>query len=315
MNFWGLLLVLRPLLGAVDAGNPPGPADWTLSMKLTDDARHELIRSWSAPSKTQGAEPLTEAEANALLDDPRAQLIYGERTVEIVAPSMVSRQRQEHEDLLQMFLLPENLDLGLKFYEAHRPALEAVKKRRGVDPSVVVSILMWESKLGEQTGKYTVFNVFTSQAYFLDDANRVALEHPDESGQLDPKAQKARVERIHDRALRNLRVLVQTCKARGMDPLAVRGSWAGALGYPQFMPASLKWAEDGDGDGKIDLYSFDDSIASIARYLGEHGFTKSRERAVLAYNHEGGYVRGVLAWADALTRALAEGHKAGPPPP
>jgi membrane-bound lytic murein transglycosylase B len=176
-----------------------------------------------------------------------------------------------------------------------------------VDPAVVVSILMWESKLGVQTGKYSVFNVFTSQAFFLDEANKVALDQADERGQLDPTAQKERMERIHDRAMRNLRLLVQTCKARGMDPLAVRGSWAGALGYPQFMPASLKWAEDGDGDGKIDLYSFDDSIASIARYLAEHGFSKSRTRAVLAYNHEGGYVRGVLAWADALTHSLAPG--------
>ena len=99
-------------------------------------------------------------------------------------------------------------------------------------------------------------------------------------------------------------MLVRQCAARNIDPLTVKGSWAGALGYPQFMPASLRWAEDGDGDRKIDLYTFDDSIASIARYLVEFGFARDREKAVWGYNHEAAYVSGVLAFADALTARI-----------
>ena len=85
----------------------------------------------------------------------------------------------------------------------------------------------------------------------------------------------------------------------------MKGSWAGALGFPQFMPASLQWAEDGDGDGKIDLFDMDDSIASVGRYLKEHGFAKSPQRAVWDYNHEDAYVQGVLAFAAALKKELA----------
>jgi membrane-bound lytic murein transglycosylase B len=85
-----------------------------------------------------------------------------------------------------------------------------------------------------------------------------------------------------------------------MDVLAIKGSWAGAIGYPQFMPLSLDYAADGDGDGKIDLLTFPDSIASVGSYLSRHGYAKNREKAVLAYNHDRTYVDGVLKYADAL---------------
>jgi membrane-bound lytic murein transglycosylase B len=63
---------------------------------------------------------------------------------------------------------------------------------------------------------------------------------------------------------------------------------------------SLRWAEDGDGDGRIDLFTMPDAIASIGRYLHENGFAADPKAAVWAYNHEAAYVEGVLAFADAL---------------
>ena len=66
------------------------------------------------------------------------------------------------------------------------------------------------------------------------------------------------------------------------------------------MPASLRWAEDGNGDGKIDLFDMDDAIASVGRYLSSAGFKKSARDAVYDYNHEEAYVQGVLAFAAAL---------------
>ena len=185
----------------------------------------------------------------------------------------------------------------------HAPLLAKVEKRHGVDREVIVSILMWESRLGTITGDYFAFNSFVSQAFFIDEANAVALSRKGEKGLISTEKQKARVERIRKRARGNLISLMRVCKARGIDPLGVKGSWAGALGFPQFMPASLRWAEDGDGDGKIDLFTFPDSIASIGRYLKDHGFgptPESQRKAVWGYNHEDAYVEGVLAFAKAL---------------
>ncbi|MBI5542819.1 MAG: lytic murein transglycosylase, partial [Deltaproteobacteria bacterium] len=288
--------------------DPAAPATWKLQAKLPKGSpeRAELIKALGAPVVHPGETPLSESEAEALLDDPRAELVYGDRTISIVAPSMIQRQRKDHQDLLAIFLKPERVQAGAKFAREREPSLAKAEKAHGVDRHVVISILMWESRLGTITGDYVAFNAFTSQLYFIEEANTLALAQKAEKALVDEARQAERVRTIRDRARKNLLALVRQCKSRGIDPLAVKGSWAGALGFPQFMPFSLRWAEDGDGDGKIDLFTFDDSIASIANYLEQHGFAKSPEKAVWAYNHEDAYVKGVLAFAKSLGEELAK---------
>jgi membrane-bound lytic murein transglycosylase B len=302
-------------------------ASWSLSQKLGkgQPARDAFITELTQKGGGVGETALSRAEAEALLDDPRAELIYGEKTVSIVAPSMVSRHRQEHVDLMKRFLQPERVEAGRKFMQEKVDVLSATEKRTGVDREIIIGILMWESKLGTITGDYVAFNALASQAYFVDEANAVALSRDEEKallsgGSLKGKKkpteeelakqaaardeaqakQRARVETIRSRAHKNLLALIRQCKTRGIDPLSVKGSWAKALGFPQFMPASLQWAEDGDGDGKIDLFDMDDAIASVGRYLASAGFKKSARGAVYDYNHEPAYVDGVLAFGAAL---------------
>ncbi|MFO0722688.1 MAG: lytic murein transglycosylase [Myxococcota bacterium] len=308
------LLTVALIATATQAFNPDRPSTWKLGNKLPPKSalREQVVREWTSPGGSQGESPLSPAEAEALLDDPRAQLVYGDQTVSVIAPSSVARQRKDHQDLLKVFLRPERVQTAKRFFRAHEAVLRKAEKDHGVDPTVVVSVLVWESNLGTITGSYVAFNIFTSQAFFLGEANKIAMRRKKEQKQLDPAKQEERVATIQARARKNLAVLVRTSKARGIDALALKSSWAGAIGYPQFMPATLEWAEDGNGDGKIDLYDFDDSIASIARYLEASGFAASRQKAVWTYNHEQAYVDGVLAFADALKSTLVEPADAGP---
>ncbi len=297
-----VLLTAAPDAGAKDGG----VADWKLSQKLGKGSalREALVADLVADARKdpgrKGEEPLTRAEAEAVLDDPRAELVYGTKTVSIVAPSMLTRQRNDHLDLMKLFLKPERLNAGYAFVRDHQASLDRAQAKHGVDYAVIIGILTWESKLGTITGDYKAFNALASQAFFVEDASAVALASADEKKLLEDAAQKRRVASIRDRGRKNLVALLRQCKARGIDALEVKGSWAGALGFPQFMPASLQWADDGDGDGKIDLFTFDDAIFSIGRYLSEHGFKKDRRKAVWDYNHEDAYVQGVLAFGDAL---------------
>jgi membrane-bound lytic murein transglycosylase B len=295
----------------LDAGlEASRPATWTLHARLPPGSpeREALLEAWTrdagSDARAVGEAPLSRAEAEAVLADTRADLVYGEKTVTIVAPSMLVRQRRDHLDLLKAFLAPERLAAGASFAAAHAAVLERTRALHGVEPEAVVAILMWETRLGTITGDWVAFNAFTSQAFFAEAASRVALARPAERKLLDAERQPRRVEQVRARAYQNLVALVRQCKAKGMDPLAVKGSWAGALGYPQFMPASLRWAEDGDGDGRIDLFDFDDAIASVGRYLDEHGWAQGHAQAVWAYNHEEAYVQGVLAYAQALRSHL-----------
>lgn len=281
--------------GLIDAGTPT----WTMADKLGvgKPEREALIAELTRDGGGVGESALTRKEAEALLDDPRAQLVYVEKTISIVAPSMVQRHRQEHIDLMARFLQPERVAAGAAFRKEKDAVLSAVQAKTGVDPEVIIGILMWESKLGTITGDYVAFNALGSQAFFASEANDVALYRERLKG--TPK-QSTRVETIRARGRKNLIALIRQCKTRGIDVLTVKGSWAGALGFPQFMPASLRWAEDGNGDGKIDLFEMDDAIASVGRYLQAAGYKKSPRNAVYDYNHESAYVEGVLAFAKAL---------------
>jgi membrane-bound lytic murein transglycosylase B len=318
---------------AYDAGIP---STWRLDAKLKGPLREALIADFTKKEGGIGETALTREEAVALLDDPRAQLIYGDKTVSIVAPSMTVRHRQEHVDMMKLFLAPERVEAGAKFMKEKDPVLSAVEKKTGVDRQVIIGILMWESKLGTITGNWIAFNALASQAFFAEEANAIALARDEEKAMLsgadavkkDPKQKKLtdeqlakiaeakaaaerkqanRVESIRSRGRKNLVALVRQCKSRGIDPFTMKGSWAGALGFPQFMPASLRWAEDGNGDGKIDLFEMDDAIASVGRYLASAGFKKSARDAVYDYNHEEAYVAGVLAFAEALKKPADAG--------
>lgn len=328
MSFlWVMCLAAMADGGTADGGYEAGnPATWQLSAKLGQGPLREgLISELMSKATGVGETALTKEEAEALLADPRAALIYGDKTVSIVAPSMVKRHRQEHVDLMKRFLLPERVEAGAKFMKEKDAILSATEKKTGVDRQVIIGILMWESKLGTITGDFFAFNALASQAFFIDEANAVALARDEEKALMSggaavkkkkpteeelaklaaakekaSKTQARRVESIRNRARKNLLALVRQCKSRGIDPLSVKGSWAGAIGFPQFMPASLRWAEDGNGDGKIDLFDMDDAIASVGRYLASAGFKKSPRDAVYNYNHEEVYVQGVLAFAEAL---------------
>jgi len=328
--------------GATDAGlaqvaDAGVAGTWRMSQKLGKGKpeREALITELTRTGGGVGEAALTKAEAEAILDDPRADLVYGEKTISIVAPSMVSRHRQEHIDLMKRFLQPERVEAGTKFMKDKETVLEAVEKKTGVDREVIIGILMWESKLGTITGDYVAFNSLASQAYFIDEANAEALKRNEEKellalnaptkkkGAKPPteeelaklaaqreelaKKQANRVESIRSRGRKNLLALLRQCKARGIDVFTMKGSWAGALGFPQFMPASLRWAEDGNGDGKIDLFEMDDAIASVGKYLQAANFKKSKRDAVYDYNHEAAYVEGVLAFANALEFGLDAG--------
>ncbi len=320
-------LLLMLLTAAPDAGAPDaGPGAWTLSLKLApgSPAREALITELTRKGGGVGETALTREEAEALLGDPRAQMVYGEKTVSIVAPSMVKRHKQEHIDLMARFLQPERVQSGLDFRKQKDAVLTATEQRTGVDRDVIIGILMWESKLGTITGDWLAFNALASQAFFADDADQVAREREppapppkklsaeaqakfDEARLAAEAKQAQRVEKIRSRGRKNLLALIRQCKTRGIDVLTIKGSWAGALGFPQFMPASLRWAEDGNGDGKIDLFDMDDAIASVGRYLQAANFKKSARGAVYDYNHEHAYVEGVLAFAQALKCGLTDG--------
>lgn len=203
--------------------------------------------------------------------------------------------KKEAPDIYRKFLTPQVAAQGRAYLQEHQPTLRRAEARYGVAPEVIVAILTVESGLGNTTGKYSVFNVFASLS---------VMDSPEIIRELDlPPRLKDRLRKKAAWARRELQVYLDYCHRHRLDPFFYKGSWAGAMGYCQFLPSSLKNSgADGDGDGRIDLFTHDDAIFSIACYLNKSGFQQhSRStwrRAVLRYNHSDAYADCVLALAN-----------------
>jgi membrane-bound lytic murein transglycosylase B len=146
------------------------------------------------------------------------------------------------------FLTEERISQGTDFYAEHRDALERIGKERGIPPQYLVAIMGVETKYGRVLGHYRV----------LDALMTLAFDYP-------PRSDYFRGE---------LEQFLLLASEEHLDPLKVTGSYAGAMGVPQFMPSSYRlYAVDGDTDQKRDLWNdWDDIIASIANYFVEHGW-------------------------------------------
>jgi membrane-bound lytic murein transglycosylase B len=147
-----------------------------------------------------------------------------------------------------IFLGEDRIKGGVRFWKAHADALERAEREYGVPPHIIVAILGVETRFGKHAGGYRV----------IDALSTLAFDYPPRSGffrgQLEQYLLMAREEKI--------------------SPLSLKGSYAGAMGQPQFIPSSFRtYAVDFDGDGRRDLWEdVDDVIGSVANYFHRHGW-------------------------------------------
>jgi membrane-bound lytic murein transglycosylase B len=148
-----------------------------------------------------------------------------------------------------IFLNPRRIDAGADFYRANAALLQDVGKKYGVPPQIVVAILGVESNYGSTPMRYRVLDALTTLAFHYPPRQDYFRS---ELGQL---------------------FLLPAAKFP-YPPEDLLGSYAGAMGWAQFMPSSIaQFARDGDGDGKIDLWnSLPDICASVAGYFQAHGW-------------------------------------------
>jgi membrane-bound lytic murein transglycosylase B len=156
-----------------------------------------------------------------------------------------------------IFVNDERIQAGLKFWKHYAHTLRRAEKKYGVPQEIIVALIGVETQYGEHTGTYRAIDALTT----------LAFKYP----------QRAAFFRSE------LEQYLLLARAQGFNLLGVQGSYAGALGIPQFMPSSYrKYAVDFDHDGKIDLMNDPvDAIGSVANYLKQYGWVRGQPVALL----------------------------------
>ena len=153
------------------------------------------------------------------------------------------------------FIDPIRIQAGVNFWRANQPALERAEREYGVPPEIIVGIIGVETIYGRDTGSFRVMDALATLAFDFPASHPRARERSEYF--------KGEIEQF---------LTLQSRK--GVDPFEPKGSYAGAMGMPQFMPSSwVKYAVDFDGDGTVDLWNSPaDVIGSVASYFKAYGW-------------------------------------------
>lgn len=173
----------------------------------------------------------------------------------IAKPAESTKEWHEYRDI---FITDERIRAGAEFWRENSQELQRISEETGVSAEILVGIIGVETYFGRITGNYRVLDALTT----------LAFEYP-------PRAEFFRGE------LEDFLLLV---REENMDAADATGSYAGAMGRPQFMPSSYRaYAVDSSADGKRDIWSdWSDVIGSIANYFVRHGWRPNDQVAAQA---------------------------------
>ena len=196
-------------------------------------------------------------------------------------------EKMPYEEYRKRFMTKPNIDFGAAFYQKHAKLLSQIQKNYPVDPLILVSLVGVETRWGHVTGNIPVISALYTIA--------------------------AKIPALSDWARQELAAYMELCYKGNISPQSIKGSYAGAFGYFQFMPSSYNaYAVDFDGDGVKSWKSWPDVLASVAHYLIAHGYAPGDSgpgsaiwNSVYAYNPSDNYVQAVLELREKISDKLS----------
>jgi peptidoglycan lytic transglycosylase B len=225
----------------------------TLAALLLIPAAHASTEYLSRPDvrsfieAMQDEQGLDRVEVERVLGDAQ----YQPSVVRLIGPDPLSSTRgtPSYPAYRSRFLTPARIGAGTRYWDLYDSFLRRAEQEFGVPPEVILGVIGVETAFGQNTGSFRV----------IDSLATIAFDGP----------------RRQDYFRDELKELLLLARELSIDPLTLKGSYAGAMGLPQFMPSSYRrYAVDFDGDGVVDLSgSAADAIGSVASYLRAYGWT------------------------------------------
>jgi membrane-bound lytic murein transglycosylase B len=214
-------------------------------------ARAEFVRSTAQRFNIPAAE-IEAVLANAQIREP------------IIKAMSRPAEAKPWRDYRPIFIQPKRIEDGRAFLATHGAALQRAQDKHGVPREIIVAILGVETSYGGNKGSFAVVDALYTLAFAYPrtgDPAKAARENQREAFFRDELAQ-----------------LFALAREQKLDIASLKGSYAGAMGWGQFMPSSYRdYGVDGDGDGRVDLFDdLDDVFASVANYFAKKGKWQAR---------------------------------------
>jgi len=183
-----------------------------------------------------------------------------ESSAEIITRITTPSEALPWDKYQKLFLAPQRINEGVKFWQEHKTTLHAAETQYGVPAQLIVAIIGVESSYGKNRGKYPVLQALAT----------LAFDYP-------PRAKFFKSE---------LKEFLLLITEQRLDPLELKGSYAGAMGTPQFISSSYRnYAVDFDNSGQIDLINnIPQAIGSVGNYFKVHGWKAGQPVAYKATN-------------------------------
>ncbi len=217
--------------------------------------------SWANYLDHEQAKPFTDrmvSEHGFERSRVEALLAQAERKQSILdAIARPAERTLEWKDYRRIFIQESRIEQGVEFWREHRATLERAHREYGVPPQIIVAVIGVETRYGRHKGNYRV----------LDALATLGFDYPPRSKFFGKQLEE---------------YLLMT-REQSLDPLELKGSYAGAMGFGQFIPSSYRsFAVDFDGDGVADIVNNPvDAIGSVANYFARHHWRQG-EAVVLA---------------------------------
>lgn len=192
------------------------------------------------------------AELEALFADAKRQ----ESIIEAI--TRPAEKVKPWKDYRKIFINEKRIDLGVQFWRENRATLQRAYREYGVNPEIVVAIIGIETYYGRNTGSYRVIDALTT----------LSFDYPPRS----------------EFFTKQLEHFLLLSREQRKNPLELKGSYAGAMGYGQFIPSSFRaYAVDYDNDQVADIWNNStDAIGSVANYFAKHGWRQDGEVVIAA---------------------------------
>jgi membrane-bound lytic murein transglycosylase B len=274
----------------------------------------------ASPAQDDVWRPLVERLVDDGFDRTYVQSLFGRKSLKF-DPKIMARKMNVLLDtrlsarketppsepaVLKRYLNPILIAGAYAFFREHRAEFALISQKYGVPGKILTGLMLVETKLGTQVGRYNALTILSSMALGGDvELIRPYLDRKD----LSPDTMQWLTRRTLQKGnwgYEELKALITYARRNRQDPLNIPSSVYGAIGLCQFIPSSaIHYGVDGTGDGRVDLFNTTDALHSMANFVKRHGWKPGLDReaqlkVIYRYNHSRSYALTILEVADRI---------------